>query len=216
MKKLILFSLICFAVQVLPAQINFKTGIRVGFNSGTINEDALTLLNPSLSNVQNLVLSPDRAGEGFSVGLFTRLTLLKFFIQPEILYRRSSAEYRVTDGTTGEDTGTREEKFSYIDVPILVGSKFLRFFRVEAGPVATFILSSDSGLESLTNFVVDRDFNSARWGLQLGVGADVKKLAFDVNYRFNITSEDDVAIDGENFSLNSENGTFVLGVAYIF
>lgn len=199
-----------FIFQVSFAQlINF--GVRAGISSGSIEPGDLLAFSPEAQD--SLRIKAENASVGFRFGLFTRINLPMLYIQPEVLIRTSSTEYSINEVNAAINT-TREEDFLSLDIPILVGTK-LGPLRVQAGPNISILLDEES--ELTTREGLGREFDDARWGLQAGLGLDIWKLAFDVNYQFNLSSEqNEVEIGGSTFELNGEDSFFIVGVAYIF
>lgn len=211
MKNLLTVSVFLFLLcGSVHAQI--KLGIRGGVSSASIDTDDLLLI--SQNDLDTLKIKADNAKLGFRIGLFSRIDLGVLYIQPELLLRTAGMEYSRQDLTTGE-VEFREENFLYFDIPVLVGTR-LGPIRVQAGPVASILLSDESDFIDRDTYA--RSFKDAEWGFQLGGGFDLfKKLAVDLNYQINLTdSEDGINFQGRTFQLQSETGHFILGVAYIF
>ena len=170
MKKIAVLSLfitICFASATF-AQKGFQLGIKGGvtFNQVTTNGGSLG---------KNITQSYDTK-TGFVGGVWGRFGN-KVFIQPELLIAQK--------GGTIDIQNVGKVKFSYsnLDVPVLVGLRVLKIFRVSAGPVASFKLSEDQKLKDALGGLTSSNeaIKNANFGYHLGVG--VKILGFNLDLR---------------------------------
>lgn len=149
----------------------------------------------------------------FTVGLFGRVNIGHFYVQPEVLYFKTSNIFDVTVTGTGTNnlfnlpTGAQTNitlNTMNLQVPVLIGYEFLDLgvvsLRAQVGPTANFVLSSktlydktysingvDNNIEDNTT---DEDFDpkTIAWGVQAGLGADVLGfLTLDINYNFGLS-----------------------------
>jgi hypothetical protein len=159
MKKL-LVTLFCLAfIGSIQAQ-DFSIGPKVGVSQGNVRVDGNDF-------------STSGGRMGYHIGGFIRMGGNMFFIQPEVLYTNTGGEI---EERTGTGTVTYEASFNRVDVPVMLGLRFAEFFRIQAGPVASFLLSSD--LEGNP----DVNFNSTTIGYQAGIGLDIANLIIDLKY----------------------------------
>ncbi len=151
----------------------------------------------------------------FTAGLFGRVTIGRFYVQPEVLYFKTSNLFDVN--VTGEDeyfnipTGANVNltlNQMNLQVPVLIGVNILDLdlltLRAQVGPTANFVLKSQTLIDytvSATgnegsqmtqegNVSSDSDqFNTKTisWGLQAGLGVDVWRFTLDVNYNFGLS-----------------------------
>jgi opacity protein-like surface antigen len=151
----------------------------------------------------------------FTAGLFGRVTIGRVYVQPEVLYFKTS---NVFDGhvtgvesnnlfnlPTGANVNVTLNQMN-LQVPIMLGVNIIDLdivtLRAQAGPTANFTLKSKTlydqtytldGVQhdlSQQNATTDQDFNpkNISWGLQAGVGVDVlKRITLDVNYNFGLS-----------------------------
>ncbi|CAH0994633.1 hypothetical protein EMA8858_00745 [Emticicia aquatica] len=188
MKKitfLSLFAIICLASSTY-AQKGFQLGIKGGVTFNQITTDAGSL-------GKNISQSYDTK-TGYVAGIWGRFGNRVFF-QPELLLAQK--------GGTIDIQNVGKVKFSYsnLDVPLLVGFRVLKIFRVNAGPVATFKLSEDQKLKDALKGLTTSDnaIKDASYGYQLGVG--VKILGINLDLR-------KVGSLSEISSLNMSNNQF--------
>ncbi len=148
-----------------------------------------------------------------------RLTIVKLYVQPELLFTSSSGEVEVTSLNSGTVvlSEVREQKYRQIDFPIMVGYKFGPA-RVQLGPVGTIVLSTDPSLDGFMDMNYEEEFNGATWGYQVGVGLDLgKKITIDVKYEGNLSKlADGVKIGGETRNFDSRNSQFVASLGFFF
>ena len=151
----------------------------------------------------------------FTAGLFGRVTLGRVYVQPEVLYFKTS---NVFDGhvtgvesnnlfnlPTGANVNVTLNQMN-LQVPILLGVNIIDLdiitLRAQVGPTANFTLKSKTLYDhtytldgeqyelSQQNVTTDQDFNpkSISWGLQTGLGVDIlKRITLDVNYNFGLS-----------------------------
>ena len=157
---------------------------------------------------------------GFSnhwcAGIFGRVTIGRFYVQPEIMYFKTSNAFNV--GFTGVDsdnalnipTGANVNltlNQANLQVPVLVGFNILEFnlltVRGHVGPTANFVLKSKTlidytysatgdGTQQHGQSTSDKDetFNtkSITWGAQVGIGVDVlRRITIDFDYNFGLS-----------------------------
>jgi hypothetical protein len=192
MKRILFSTVFLFIITFTYAQFNF--GVKGGYNS------SLTLSN--LSSVTdgsyNLADVKGEMWNNFQAGLFARVFIKKFYIQPELLYSVQKKEYDMMDvmiSGTATDVNTYMN-ISNVEVPIMVGYKLLDMkvanLRVFLGP--KFILNTGSTLDyqNLTNDQVTaagllQDFKDSQVDLEVGAGIDILMFALDA--RLNLVQD---------------------------
>lgn len=147
----------------------------------------------------------------FTIGLFGRVEIGGFYIQPEALWFKTSNAF---DLNTTVDHNFNIENLEVptganltftmnsmnIQVPIMLGYKFniinnLLAIRAQAGPTLNFVIPQQTlvsqGVGSSQAVVIDNqslDTKKIAFGLQGGIGVDVlKRITLDINYNFGIT-----------------------------
>jgi len=171
MKKFAVLSLLCLfsmagMAQSLPINIGVHAGwnnTKIGYSSDKKNEEPGYKMS---------------ARSGYTVGVFARLNLGKLYLEPALNY-----SYKESKAEAGTITDS-ELKYSSIDIPVMVGSYIVKLpvFKLRGfiGPVASFLVQ-DIELNSKK-----LDTDKAMWNGKLGVGADVWKLTFDMDYEFGL------------------------------
>jgi len=204
MKKL--FVIVLVALIALPAfpQVNF--GIKAGVASSTVPTYDIS---SGTSNIEAL----KNAAFGFHVGAFVRLAVAGIYLMPEFVFTSTTYDYNVTTVT---GTAAQNQKFNKLEIPLLLGFK-LGPIRINAGPAASVMINSPGALIDDPNF---KDmYRNATIGYQAGVGFDLfKRLTFDARYGGSLAKKfgDAVTIDGQTFTLDSREPTFMLSLGLMF
>ncbi|MGM0550204.1 MAG: porin family protein [Bacteroidota bacterium] len=213
MKRLILFLLLLAPVMAM-SQVKF--GVKGGITSSSIKVNE-TIDAAEAEDFESLKVQGENAKIGFQGGVFSRITILNLYVQPELLFTSTSGEVEVTEFISDENkiSHIREQEFKKLDIPIMVGYKFGPA-RVQAGPVASIIIDSKSALSEYDNY--GEEFNGATWGYQVGVGLDIlNKVTLDVKYEGNLSKlGDGVKVFGQERSFDSRTSQFVFNVGIFF
>ncbi len=172
----------------------------------------------------------------FTAGLFGRVTLGRLYVQPEVLYFKTSNifEGHVTgvesdnlfNLPTGANVNLTLNQMN-LQVPVMVGVNILDLdivtLRAQAGPTANFVLKSqtiydktytlDGQQSEIANTTTDQDFDTKAisWGIQAGLGVDVlKRITLDINYNFGLSKMVDALNQttlGETFDFSNIDNT---------
>lgn len=217
MKRIFLIALFIVPFTMLSnAQIKF--GIKGGITTTSIKADDVINVD-NQAEFDQLIVKGKNAKVGFQGGIMARITLLKLYVQPELLFTSTGGEVEVTTLNNGVNLGTeiREQQFRQLDIPIMVGYK-LGPLRLQGGPVGTIVLSSDPALDMFQNVDVKEEFNGATWGYQVGLGLDIgKKLTIDAKYEGNLSKlADGVNIGDSSYNFDSRNNQFVVSLGLFF
>ncbi len=167
MKKTLFVILAFLAIGAVQAQ-EFSIGPKVGVSQGNISVDG----NSYESGSDKL---------GYHVGAFVRMGGKSLYVQPEVLYTNTGGEIRETQGT---EQRTFEASFDRLDVPVMVGFKLADFFRIQGGPVASFLLDSDFSDE-----IESPDFKDSTLGFQAGIGFDIANMIIDLKYEGSLSKQ---------------------------
>jgi len=114
---------------------------------------------------------------GYHVGLFARLGGNSIYFQPEALYTNTGGDFNTTQGGS---TVSYSANFSRVDVPVMFGLKMAKIFRIQAGPIMSFLL--DSEVDTDNSAFTPPDYNSATLGYQAGIGLDIANMVIDLKY----------------------------------
>ncbi len=205
MKKtiLILFLLIG-SIPLVQSQV--QGGLKGGIN---YNSD-------SFSDVKDDVFEGAKSKTGFHAGAWLRikLPLTGLYIRPEFVYTqlKNEVEYRPNTTIAAKTTTYEIQK---IDVPVLLGTSFLKVGHAFIGPSFQYILDSDFDIEDLKQ--VDSDGFSL--GLQLGAGVELGKLGLDVRWERALSDTEAKFVDNntnQNISFDSRVDQIIIGLSYRF
>lgn len=154
--------------QIIPS---FKLGAKGALNFSTLHSEGKLFSSDSKT--------------GYQLGLWGRIGIAGFHIQPEAYYASKKAGLEMIEGSTTESA---EATFTSLDVPILLGTKIgigPIGFRIQAGPVFSFV--QDGEIEPNTLFSFD-DYKKNSTGIIGGVGIDISKLTVDLRYEHGLTN----------------------------
>jgi hypothetical protein len=218
-------KLVFVAIFILPffmvSQAQIKFGVKAGLTSTSINTDEV-IEDINDANIQSLEVKGQNANVGFQGGIFSRITIVNFYVQPELLFTSTSGEVEVTTIYENQNpvSVVKDQKFRQIDFPVMLGYK-LGPIRLQAGPVGTIMLSSDPALSDVAELdaiEVKEEFNGATWGYQVGAGLDIlNKVTIDVKYEGNLSKlGDGVKIAGETRNFDSRNNQWIATVGIFF
>lgn len=164
-------------MNVAMAQFDFCIGPKIGYQAQT-----LSLKKADIER---------EFKNSFTAGVFGRLTIKNFIIQPELLYFKTG---KVINFDFQELRPSLTLNQSNLALPILLGYQFfdakLLKIRGNVGPVMYFVVGQDKddlkGLEP--EAVEDLKAKNMTWGAMLNVGIDVWRLTLDINYSFGLTN----------------------------
>lgn len=200
------------------AQDKFAFGLKAGVSSSwLVGKD----FNSTVSNIAGVARenwSQEGKNLGYHFGGFIQLNVLGLTLQPELLYTRTSGGLKVSGfDANGNPVFTDEvvQRFNRIDLPLLIGKRFLKVLRVNAGPVASWIVSSKFDQSQISNLNLKEAFQSAMWGIQVGLGLDVGKFVVDLKYEGGLSSPGQgLNLDTVEKSINSRNNQLILSLGY--
>ncbi|SMG08445.1 Outer membrane protein beta-barrel domain-containing protein [Marivirga sericea] len=187
MKKLFtLTALLFFIGSVAKAQI-FTIGPKFGVSNTTL----------SIKDNVGEYKSGD-AKFSYHGGIFARIKITGFYVQPEIYFNSVRGEYINPNPNLPVQDQTIEFNRNKIDLPILVGWK-MGPLRINAGPVASFNL--DNEIPNNTNSAVS-EYKSSVFAYQAGIGVDISKIIIDLRYEGNLSNQATLGNDEGNVRVN--------------
>lgn len=207
MNRLILILALIISAFQINAQNKMNLGLSISAIKGTSNNQALLIQNGTIN--QKLSRATSTA---FQVGAFVEFQLGSFYIQPEVLYGRESAQYIAeVSNSLLEDRKEMilKERTQYIEVPLSIGFRF-GSFKLEAGPVLKHILSIDTELDQLDGF--NASIPKRQLGLQGGIGVRLNKhIDLEFNFKnFMSNAGDHMSFYDEPTSFYSSPSSFEL------
>lgn len=191
--KRIIFTFV-LVVITLGAFAQFDFGIKAGYNSslGFSNIDAIGDKTYTLDNVKAEMWN------NFHAGIYARVFIKKFYIQPELMYSIQKKEYDMLDvliDGSATDVDTYMQVNSVV-VPVFLGYKLLDLkiasLRVFAGP--KFIMDAGSSLEyrnitsqQVTSAKLAEEFKNSQVDLDAGAGLDI--MMFSLEAKMNLIKD---------------------------
>jgi len=208
MKKLFIVAiatLLSYAASAQDYDPFFRLGLKAGVNLSNIRANNLSL---GSGNSGFDFKDKDNRSTGFVGGIFMRFGR-EFYVQPEILLSQKGGKFDVYKTGVKNDEGELDVRFSNLDVPVLLGYRFGKIFRINVGPVASFLLSDSGKISDSFNEYTEGDTeatfdNNVAFGYQAGIGVDFGRLSLDVKYEGNVN--DVVNINYNNASTATKFG----------
>ncbi len=197
MKKIMLTIFTLFALGSV-AQAQFLTGgVKAGVGSSSVGVRA-AVSNPSAYAKKESVTS-------YHAGAFARVNILGLFIQPEAIFTQTGGRLESNPDATLASR-VADIKFNRLDVPVMAGISIANLIRIQAGPVASTLLSARQDGQNIKSFMENSD-----WGYQAGVGLDIQKLSIDLRYE-RISRNYENPADQSNYDLANQQILLSLGL----
>lgn len=194
MKKsfLLLIAALIMGSSVFAQGVDIAIGPKIGYQTAKLSYDKAAIKSEFSNH--------------FTAGIFARVGIGNIYIQPELLYFKTSNifDYNLTgtnqriDIPTGVNLTLNEAN---LQLPVLVGIKLLDLdvicLRAQVGPTANFVLKSqtlvnwefNNNTEQSEEIPEGFDTKSIAWGMQAGVGVDILNLfTLDINYNLGLTN----------------------------
>ena len=196
MKKVLLLFVALFVATAVNAQISPITfGPKVGYQTTKLSTD------------RNVIKSDFKGNMAF--GVFARLTIKDFILQPELLYYKSGKMFQVSVfDNFGIQNPNLNPTFtinqSNLALPVLLGYQFVDIpilkMRANVGPVFYFAIGQTEYSMNGENvpYVDDDVTEDMTVGAALNLGIDIWKLTLDVNYSLGLTEtfDDEIEVPG--------------------
>jgi len=177
MKKII-FSIVFLTLGWATSKAQtFNLGVKAGVN--------LAKLNADFASEENRL--------GYQIGAWARIGGASFYVQPEAYIGSKGNKFiSFTQDNGNEVQAEGKVKFTTLDIPVLLGTKFGAKnlnFRLMAGPVISFILDENSTFSSAYQQATDfSNYKNQALGLQAGAGVDVGSISVDLRYEAGLSN----------------------------
>ena len=172
-KKIISLFFLIFTFLSNNLNSQFEIGVKGGlsFNAG-LNQDYFF-------ESENMSYNLFEKNNGYHVGLYTKIKLLKsFFVQPEIYYSSINRKYDLTFPADHEKYIVDEYRHNRIIIPFLVGMDLFDRVSLFVGP--NFNFNSKMFFEENTQEIsIDDLYEKSKIYLQYGLSVKFKKLIID-------------------------------------
>jgi Outer membrane protein beta-barrel domain len=163
MQRKVIVLLFFFASIPLAYADFFSMGPRIGVNISQAR------MNSASNNAATTSLE-QMYPWNYHVGVFTRFKLLLCHAQPEILFTSLDAKFKSNDKVL-------RLSCTKLDIPTMVGVSLLGVFRVQVGPVFSWLLSAKEEKQYVRGYC-----NSMTTGWQAGIGVDIWRIIIDLKY----------------------------------
>ncbi len=205
MKNLIFAILALFLANTAQAQF-FGLGLKAGLNTQINHPDDITIGN---GGDPNLNFGVDGRNFGTQIGGYMRFGK-RFFVQPEVLFNSNKIDYKIGESGVGEVI--KNEKYQYLDIPVLMGVK-LGPLRLQAGPVSHYFLKSTSELTDFKGY--EARFKQMTWGWQGGLNIGFKRISLDLRYEGNFSKQGDhITFFGDQYHFSDSPARFIVGLNF--
>jgi len=121
--KVTIYTIIvwCFALQFAYSQL--EAGFKLGASTVQLANPDLGAIILEDNGFEEYKLEATDINFGYHLGLYSRLTVWKLFLQPEIVLNSNSVNYTLTDLNDPNNTQILKEQYTRVDVPVLLGFK---------------------------------------------------------------------------------------------
>ena len=184
--------------------LGFFLAVQTAFAQNSAFGPRISLISTRLSIEDNLNSIQEGDAEfGYQFGVYSRLSLGKsFMLMPELLFTNTNA-------VVSENNTLVNLDFNRVDVPVLLGMKFL-FFRLQAGPSFSFLSSAESDIQGTIEDITE-NYKSTTVGYQVGVGMDLLNLlSVDLKYEGSLSDINEDGLGG--LSADQRSKTLILSV----
>ncbi len=178
MKKLIILTVIVFCSQ-LNAQKLINLGVQAGVNVNTLSTSL-----PDYFNSGNA---------GFRGGVFARINIKRFHIQPELNFSMVGGEGNFSENPNRYYSA----KANTLEVPVLLGFKIIDFklinVRLQAGGFWAWNLSKtievhDEAFPQNDTNITSKGGSDFNGGIIIGAGVDIWRFTADFRYQWGLAN----------------------------
>ncbi|MCB0524908.1 MAG: outer membrane beta-barrel protein [Saprospiraceae bacterium] len=202
MKNLLVASLLLIAFQSAQAQF-FSFGLKGGLNT-QVNKPSDIFVGTGDTSFQ---FGVNQKEFGTQFGAYFRFGN-RIFIQPEFIFNSNKADYKI--GESSFVDVIKNERYNFMDMPILVGFK-LGPIRFQGGPVGHYFINSASELTDIQGYKAK--FKEMTWGYQTGLNIAFGRFSIDARYEGNFTKQGDhITFFGDKYNFSNTPSRLILGV----
>ena len=185
-KLLLLFCILCMTTFV-NAQVDFCIGPKVGYQATKLSLDDVSIKSDFQANM--------------SLGVFGRVSVNKFIIQPELLWSKSTKMVEVLFMYDTPGNPSLAVKQNNMVLPIHIGYQFIDLdfvkMRVTIAPVFYFAMGKTKFVSE--SFKIKSEgalTEKVSAGAIFNVGFDVWRFTFDAGYSLGLTEtmDDDIEL----------------------
>jgi len=178
MKKIILSFLGLIIATGISFGQDFKLGIKAGANFSKLKSEEKWL------NSEN--------NTGYLIGAWGRIGAGVIHLQPEAYFTSKHTTIHIEPDDTVPSLVSGDLKFSNIDVPILLGTRFpvgpIKA-RVQAGPLFSFVMNNEASYEDNISASYEealKNYKDKFSAVVVGGGLDFSNFTIDVRYEYGL------------------------------
>lgn len=211
MKNYLLIFSFCL-ISILTANSQIEFGLKGGLHSLDLAQNPTTIFQDPDNNGSISFLE---SNYGVHAGIFTRIKFLGLFVEPSFLFNSTSINYNFSGSNEGgEFSDLYKDSFKNIDLPFMVGMKFL-IFDIFGGPVAHIRIDKASDLLDVEDY--DKKIDTATYGFQAGAGFSLGKIKLQVAYEGNLSKFGEVIHVGNSmFMVDDTAARLIMTLGYKF
>lgn len=171
MIKFILNTLMLLVITTFTATAQLLPGVEVGLKGA---------LNFTKFKSEGKYFNSDNKA-GYQAGLYGRVGVLGFHIQPEVYITGKNTTVKAENGET------TDVKFTSVDVPVLLGKRFglgPLGARIQTGPIFSF--NVDDKQDKIINQLNPNNYKKSGTSWAFGLGADISSLRVDLRYELGL------------------------------
>lgn len=165
--------------KILPALLLFLSGASIA-QAQVLPSFEIGLKGAlNYSQLKNKTFFDSDSKAGYQAGLYSRIGVLGFHVQPEIYITGKNVKINKDN--------VDDLKFTSVDIPVLLGKRFGLGpigARIQTGPVFSFI-TNDNG-DKLTNALKFSEYKKSSTSWAFGAGVDVSSLRVDLRYELGL------------------------------
>lgn len=209
MKKLMFFVFAFCWLGTAQAQLRF--GVKMGLSSTDIKTETINLLDAG--GAERLKLALGDANYGIHGGLVLQANIGAFVLQPELNFNSNTVQWKVTDvKNPGIVNQIFEERYTYLDIPVLLGFRFGPL-RLNAGPQGHVFLNSASDLLEFTEY--DQHFKDMEINWLGGAGLDIWRISVDLRYEGSLNKfGDHIRFAGKDYAFSNSPSRWLASVSF--
>lgn len=196
------------ATQFTQAQLKF--GVKAGIN---YNSDSF-----EFQKAKQDALAGGEGKMGYHAGIWSsfNIPLAGLYIRPELVFTALNNEIK------NEQTSEKGSyDFQKIDIPVLIGKKFLKIGHAFIGPSFQYII--DGKISDIFNkdYAKIKDNSEFTVGLQLGAGIEISKFGIDVRWERGFDKKESELISNntntkEPIKFDTRVNQIILSISYNF
>ena len=182
-------------------------GIKAGMNYGSNGK-----LESVTTDINNAVNKKGDESTGYHFGVFYKVNLPVIYLKPELIYTNTTSSFS-SISLDGGLPSQGDLKVNKLDLPVLLGFKFLGPVSIFAGPSAQFLLSTK--LDGSNSDNINEKFTV---GTQFGIAAEIWRIGADIRYEtgFSSNAVRFTGADDTSYNFDTRPNQLIFSVFYKF